>query len=296
MDLALTRVLCAIHEAGSVSRAADTLCLSQPAVSHALRRMRQILNDPLFVRDSGRMLPTPRTQELYPVFREAIRMVEQAVDQAGAFDAATTRRRYTIALPDTGEMVFLPHILRVLEKEAPEIGLTTCQLALPELRKAMANGNVDLAIGNLPQLTGYTPSMALFDEHIVCLVRKGHPTIGRTITLAAFLAARHAAVISIFSSHLMVEQILAGEGARWHVALETPNLTSIPGIIAGTDLLVTVPSRVARVFCSLYDVRSIKLPFAMPSFTVRIYWHERSQADAGLTWMRTMVARVLSAL
>lgn len=296
MDLSLTRVLCAIYEAGSVSRAADALCLTQPAVSHALGRLRREVADPLFVRTATGVVPTPQASQLYLRFREAIRLVEQAVEEAKIFDARSSTRRFRIALSDIGVMVFLPPILRHLQAEAPDVAIDVRQVAVPEMLRALEIGQVDLAVGNLPDLQAHTRHNRLFDEHYVCVLREGHALIKDGLDLQTFSEARHVAVVSPFSGHQMVEDVLVQNGVRRRVVLETPHFTSVPDIVARTDLIVTVPSRVAELFTVTHGLRHLALPIAGPSFAVRMHWHERSQVDQGHTWMRDVVTRLLSSL
>jgi DNA-binding transcriptional LysR family regulator len=294
MDLSLTRVLCAVYEAGSVSRAADALCLTQPAVSHALGRLRREVRDPLFIRTATGVVPTPRASQLYLRFREAIRLVEQAVEEV--FDARSSTRRFRIAMSDIGVMTFLPPILRHLQAEAPDIAIDVRQVPVPELLRSLEIGQIDLAVGNLPDLQPHTRHNQLFVEHYVCVLREGHALIKGRLSLKMFLAARHVAVVSPFSGHKMVEDVMMQKGVRRQIVLETPHFTSVPDIIAQTDLIVTVPSRVAELFAVSHGLRSLPLPVAMPLFAVRLHWLERSQTDQGNTWMRDVVTRLLSAL
>jgi DNA-binding transcriptional LysR family regulator len=296
VDLSLTRVFCAIYEAGSVSKAADGLCVTQPTVSHALKRLRVELADPLFVRTPAGVTPTPRAERLYPNFSQAVRLVEQAVGEETTFDPKTSQRRFRIAMTDIGEMVFLPTILYFLQSEAPEIAVDVCQIATSDLGRTLETGQIDFAIGNLPALQGATQSLATFEEHYVCMVRRRHPVIANALSVKTFLQARHIAVISPFSGHDVLEHALSKEGLQRYIVLGTAHFTSVPDIIARTDLVVTLPSRVATFFTATYPLRSFPLPISVPSYTVRIHWHERSSSDPGHAWMRRTVSALLAAL
>src|SRR4051812_3190858 len=184
-------------------------------------------------------------------------------------------------MSDIGVMVFLPPILRYLQAQAPDIEIDVRQVPVPELLRALEIGHIDLALGNLPDLQAHTRHNALFTEHYVCVLREGHASITDTLTLEMFREARHVAVVSPFSGHKMVEDVLLQEGVTRHVVLETPHFTSVPDIIAQTDLIVTVPSRVAELFAVTHGLRHLALPIVGPSFTVRAHWHERSQVDQG---------------
>jgi DNA-binding transcriptional LysR family regulator len=296
MDLSLTRVLCAVYEARSVSRAAEVLRLTQPAVSHALGRLRQEVADPLFVRTTVGMVPTPQADQLYLRFREALQLIGEAVDEARAFDPKTSTRRFRISLSDIGVMVFLPLILRQLQAEAPDIAIQVCQIAVPDLLRALEAGQIDFALGNLPALERHTEHYLLFDEHYVCVLREMHSVIASDMSRELFLATRHVAVISPFSGHRMVEDAMVEHGLHRRIVLETPHFTSVPDILAQTDLIATVPSRVATLFAATHRLRCLPLPIAMAPFTVGMYWHKRNRLNQGHNWLRSVITRLLSAL
>lgn len=296
MDLSLTRVLCAIYEARSVSRAADALRLTQPAVSHALGRLRYEFSDPLFVRSAAGMIPTPQADRLYGAFREALQLVANAIEEAKAFVPETSTRRFRMSLSDIGVMVFLPLILGHLQADAPHLAIEANQIPVPDLLRSLSTGQIDFALGNLPELERYTEHCRLFEEHYVCVLRRDHPVIAETMSLDLFLAARHVAVVSPFSGHKMVEDVMIDSGVQREIALQTPHFTSVPDILAQTNLVATVPSRVATLFADTHALRSLPLPLHIPPFTVRMHWHKRNNSNHGHQWMREVIARRLSAL
>ncbi|MGV2052380.1 LysR family transcriptional regulator [Agrobacterium sp. 22-209-1] len=294
MDLSLTRVLCAVYETGSVSRAADVLFVSQPAVSHALGRLRREIGDELFVRTGSVMQPTSRAIQLYNAFREAISLVEAAVEERKHFDPAKSHRRFRFSMTDLGEMVFLPPILEHLQVVAPDITIEVRQIAMAELLRALEVGQIDFAIGNLPELNDDTNHSLIFDEVYSCLLRKGHPALaGSELSFEAFKSIRRVTVASPFSGHRRVEDELRAQGLTKMIALEIPHFTSVPEIILKTDLVIALPSRVAKFFAQTRGLKAVPLPFPISPFKVRIHWHERNRHDPGHHWLQECLHSVL---
>lgn len=296
--LPLVRVFCCIMEAGSVSGAAQSLSLTQPAVSHSLSRLRARFADPLFVRAGRGLQPTPKALELYGAFRDALSMIDRALRDAALFEPRTARRRFVLAMSDIGEQVFLPPILARLQREAPGLVIASRQVLVEGLARALATGQVDLAIGNLPDLAG-TRTLPLFVETYVAVMRAGHallrPNQAR-LPLQGFAAASHVFVNSQFSGHSTVERALVSRGVQRHIALEASHFTSVAGILAATDLVVTMPSRVAANLVSTYPLVTRKLPVPIPDFTVRLHWNSRHESDRGHVWLRGLIAAELSRL
>jgi len=295
INLSLVRVFCSIYEARSISRAATTLGLTQPAVSYSLSLLRRELGDPLFVRSRTGMLPTPSAESLYTAFNRGLETIDQACSSLSTFDPRTSNRRFRIAMSDIGEMVYLPPLLAALNVNAPAISIEVLQVRFENTVRALRAEQVDFAIGYLPGLAPQTASARIFTERYICMFRPGHPVIKKTLTLEQFQQCRHVMVSSPFSRLNVFLDILA-ERFRRNVALQLVHFTSVPAIVAQSDLVVTLPSRVARIFSSTHRLRTAPLPLAIPSFDVRLHWHARSEGDRGHEWMRQLMVRILSKL
>src|SRR5687767_1388907 len=261
--------------------------LTQSAMSSALGRLRRQLNDPLFVNTRGGMLPTPRALELAPSLTDALAMVRSALGAREAFDPRRTTRSLRVYMTDVGETVLLPALMRHLHEHGPAIRIETAQLPAAELAVRMETGDIDLAVGYLPQLTGKIRRARLFEEHYVCMTRPDHP-LGRraALTLKEFLGARHVLIASMGSGHQALERALADRGVHDNVALRVPHFVVVPLIVAGTDLIVSVPNQVARASASIAKVKVHPLPIPIPSFDVSLYWHERVENDTANQWLR----------
>lgn len=286
-DLNLLLVFEALFRQGSVTRAAAQVGLSQSAMSSALGRLRMQFGDPLFVKTRSGMLPTPRALELAPALTEALAMVRGAMDRRESFDPATSARSLRIYMTDVGETVLLPTLMTYLQERSPAMRLETAQLPAAELPLRMESGEVDLAVGYLPQLPEKIRRTRLFEEHYVCMTRSDHP-LGRKgpLTLKEFLGARHVLIASMGSGHQVLERTLAERGVHDNVALRVPHFVVVPLIIANTDLIVSVPSRVAGATARLMKSKVHPLPIPIPSFDVSVFWHERVENDGANRWLR----------
>ena len=286
-DLNLLLVFEAMFRHGSVTRAAAQIDLTQSAMSSALGRLRKQFGDPLFVNTRAGMLPTPRALELAPPLTEALAMVRGAMGSRAAFDPRSSTRSLRIYMTDVGEMVLLPTLMRHLHAHAPAMRLETAQLQAAELAVRLETGDIDLALGYLPQLPDKIRRARLFEEHYVCMTRPDHP-LGRMgpLTLKEFLSAQHVLIASMGSGHQQLERALAERGVQENVALRVPHFVVVPLIVAGTDLVVSLPSRVAGASSRLVKVKVHPLPIPIPSFDVSLYWHERVENDPANQWLR----------
>lgn len=292
LDLNLLRVFDAIATEGSVTVAGERIGLSQPAMSNALARLRTLFGDPLFVRTPRGMRPTPFAQQLAQPVREALRLVQATLQQQAGFEPRSSARSFRLYMSDIGEMVFLPGLLERVKVEAPGVKIEVAQLPIKEIHAALEGGELDLAVGNLPGLRIGIRRERLFREHYVCMLRSDHPGIGAKISRKQFCEAAHLLVSSAGTGHQVIEETFAKTGLNARIAARVPHFLVVPMILARTDLVVTLPSRVADVFARLGDFKVLALPLEMPSFEVRLHWHERFHQDPANHWLREVMTKL----
>lgn len=292
-DLNLLAVALAIAEEKSVSRAAERLGLSQPAVSLALGRLRRQLGDELFVRTPAGMAPTPRAEPIIELTRQMLERVKEEVLQQNVFHPETTTTSFSVALSDIGEMVFLPKLLHSIQKLAPSASLTSVTLPAAEVSEALESGQVDLAMGYFPDLKKHNFfQQRLFSHGFICLLRAGHPVRSDRLTMAQFLELGHAVVKAEGRSQEVFERYLEKKKLQRRVVLSTPHFMSIPFIVASTDLVVTVPLAVGTSFASFSDIRLVQPPLKIPTFDLKQHWHRKYHNDARHRWLRQLVAEL----
>ncbi|WP_040125116.1 LysR family transcriptional regulator [Paraburkholderia xenovorans] len=292
-DLNLIRAFVAIYETGSVSAAARRLNLTQPTVSYALSRLRTLLHDPLFSRTREGMAPTFNASQLYETFRQALDRIEGAIAATRYFDAATSTRCFRIALSDLGELYFLPRMVERLQRTAPGVELEVVQLDVERTAEWLNTGQIDAAVGNLHLVGGKARRRYLFSETYSCLVSHRHPWIGTTLSLGDYVRAKHVVGASS-SGHRLVEDVMTGMGLSRKIALRVPHFTNVVDVVAGSDLVLTLPARVANVYQSTGTVRALPLPVPVDPFDVNLYWQDRATDLSAQKWLCEIIAETLT--
>lgn len=290
-DLNLLVILDALLSEQHVTRAAERLHLSQPAVSHALARLRDLLGDPLLVRQGGALIATARALELATPLAEALGQV-QALLAPNSFDPASAKRRFRVAMSDYSAAIFLPGLVRLLRREAPGIDLQIIQASREGMVDGVLNGDLDLAAGVFPDMPAELRTTPLFEEHYTCLIdRDSLPKTG-VLDLPAYLSRPHVLLEMRGSGTPEIERALAAIRERRHVAISLPHWGVAPQLIQGTDLILTVSSR-GLLNIDQAHLISVPPPFQIPSFAFELAWHARRGGDTGLQWLRGRMQGVL---
>jgi DNA-binding transcriptional LysR family regulator len=289
--LNLLRVFDAVlHERG-VTAAAARMGLTQPAVSNALARLRVVFGDPLFVRTAAGMDATPFARELAQPVRQALALLESALAHGPGFDPATSTRAFRFYMSDVGQVEFLPPLVERTQRSAPGVRLEAMGLNVEELGAALAAGALDVAVGFLPGLGAPVQRQALFRDPYACLMRADHPAAQGSLTRKKFVEASHA-LVSYRGGHRVIEEALERAGLARRIALRVPHFTVMPMVLERSDLLLTLPGRVARVYERRGNLTSRPLPIPIPPAEVAVHWHERFEADAGNRWLRALVVEL----
>ena len=296
IDLNLLVVLDALLAERHVTRAARRVGLTQSAASHALARLRALLDDPVLVRGpGGQMVPTDRAAALAPRLRRALDDLATALRGEPAFDPATARRTFRIATSDYAELILLPPLVARLARDAPGIDLELTQI--PEDPAALlAAGEIDGAIGvwrDRAWAAGIYQKR-LFDDDFRCVVRAGHPLARRRLTLARFLELGHVLIAPRGTRGGFVDEALERLGERRRIAVMIPHFLVAPHVIAASDLVITLPARVARAFAGPFDLAVLAPPLELPGFTTALVWHERAHHDPGQRWLRDALVAAAS--
>ncbi|MGJ7462800.1 LysR family transcriptional regulator [Halomonas sp. MA07-2] len=286
IDVNLLVVFDLLYRERNTQRVAGQLGVTQPAVSHALKRLRQLLDDELFERTSRGLQPTPRASQLHPGVAEALARLHETLNLRDDFDPGTSQRTFNLAMTDIGEIIFLPRLLGYLAREAPGVRLSTLRSHHEDLKHGMENGQIDLAIGLIPQLGAGFYQRGLFVQRYVCLMRQHHPLAAGAFGLEDFMAATHAVVVAKGTGHGMVEEELARAGAKRPIRLQLPHFAAVPYIISESDLVVTVTDKFAEATRERFRLKVHKHPLPFPEIPINLFWHRRFHRDAGNRWLR----------
>ncbi|WP_029954514.1 LysR family transcriptional regulator [Achromobacter sp. DH1f] len=289
VDLNLLVVLDALLHERHLTRAAARLPMSQPAVSHALARLRTLLGDPLFHRTRGGLRPTPHALALEAPLRDVLAQVRRLL--AGAvFDPAASRRTFRLAMSDYGASVVLPPLVRRLRAQAPGIDLEISYTSRGGMIAGVADGQLDLALAVFGETPADIRRAVLFQEPFVCVMDAA--SSADPLTLDAYLARPHVLVAASQDQRSgEVDAALARLGRARRVALRLPHWTAAPAVVAGTDLVLTVAQRTVMPTPPGLAVQPVPFPIAPLGF--EMIWHERTDGDAGLRWLRESLAALM---
>lgn len=294
VDLNLLVVFNNLLISGRVAATAKSLGVTQPAVSNALSRLRGLLGDELFVRTPKGMRPTPFAEDLAEPVAYALAAIHSALNQNVTFDPLRSRRRFTIAMTDLGEIHFLPRLMENLARAAPNVSLSTIRNHTVNLRQEMEDGHVDLAIGLLPDLQAGFFQRRLFAQRYVCLFRKGHKLDRPSLSLDDFTSADHIGVIAAGTGHNMVDDLFVRMGIKRRVRLQVPHFVAVGHILRSTDMIATVPEVLALRCIEPFGLTWRPHPVALPEFRISMFWHAKFNRDAANHWLRRQVAAAQS--
>jgi DNA-binding transcriptional LysR family regulator len=294
VDLNLFVVLDAIYREGNITRAGHQLNLTQPAISHALKRLRDLLKDPLFVRRGAHMVPTPFTRNMIDQVRQALQILEVNLSESRTFDPTHTRRNFHISLWEYIESVAMPTLLQRLEREAPEMSITTSRVKRRDLEAELASGSLDLAI-DVPMTTGDPiHQKRLLGEPFVVMARTGHPAISRTLDLDTYLAQPHVLVSSRRYGPSLIDVELSRLGFRRKVVLRCQHNFAACRVVGETDLLLTLSQGHAQILNPGLGNRVYPFPLKTAHLEAQMYWHESVENDPANRWLRQQIRSVLS--
>jgi len=276
----------------SVSRVANNLGLSQPAASNALARLRKLTGDTLFLRTTKGMEPTPFAQQLAEPIAYALGLIHGAVNQRASFDPATAKRAFTVGMTDIGEIYFLPKLMEEMARDAPDVTMSTVRNSSVNLRDEMEAGHIDLAIGLLPQLKAGFFQRRLFRQRYVCMFREGHGLDRRRLSLSEFSSAQHVVVVSEGTGHGKADELLERGGVARHVVLTVPHFVAVGHILQHSDMVATVPERLAQALVGPFGLAYVKHPAPLPEIAINMFWHAKYHKDPANEWLRSTVFRL----
>ena len=291
-NLDLLSILVAVDDTRSVSAAALALGMTQSQVSVALGKLRELFNDPVFVRTTKGMQPTPRAAAWVKSARAVLTQIDRDLFVEDRFDPATANRPFVLALSDAGELVIMPTILSILRRAAPNAPIRSVNLCAADVGRGLESGEIDLAIGYLPDLGKRNFfQQTLFMDGYVSLVREHHPITATQFELKQFLQYEHAVVRVPIRHQELIDLHLARRRIHCRVGFICPHVSTLPSIVAHSDMIITVARRLAEHFLALNaPLRKVELPFPLPTVEIRQHWHSKFHHDARNKWLRSLIA------
>ena len=305
LDLNLLKVFDAVMSERSLTRAAQQLSLTQPAVSNALRRLRDALGDELLVRKGRTLEPTVRGQELWQAVRDTLKRLQSALSPS-VFEPASATTTFVLTMADTTAAELLPPLVALITAHAPGVSLRVVPLTTRDPRRMLDEGQADLAIGYFPAVMSDLTARAqageavsflhhrLFQGDYVCVMRKGHPLADGPLTLDRYCAARHMLVSFSGRAFGFTDEALASMGRKRRVVLTVNQFFTAGKVVVQSDLLTVLPRHFINVtgFADQFALREI--PFPVPTIQVDTLWHQRQEGSSAHAWLRTQVESLAS--
>ncbi|GAA5316733.1 MAG: LysR family transcriptional regulator [Candidatus Pelagadaptatus aseana] len=289
VDLNLFLVFDAIYQQRNLTRAAEVLFMSQPAVSNALNRLRSSLNDKLFVRSPGGVSPTPMAENIIDQVQEALKLLDASVTEGVVFDPKSSNKVFRLSMSDLAQSMLLPELLSQINDQAPNVGLECYYIARDQLEKELASGAIDLALDVTTVLGPQTRMQPLMKERYICAVRPDHPDIGETITLDQYLKFDHVQVSSRRTGAGFEDVALQRLGRQRRVKVRVPHFQVAPQLILNSDMVLTVPKKLAQQ----HNLKVLELPFSLAAIDWNIYWHKSAEQDQTNLWIRNQIQQVV---
>jgi DNA-binding transcriptional LysR family regulator len=293
IDLNLFTIFDAIYHEGGITPASKRLHLSQPAVSHALARLRELLNDPLFERRGNEMRPTPLARILAASIRESLGGLEQMLQRAGRFDPGSSSRRFTVAVREAQEIGFLPRLVQRLTEKAPNVELAAVRIERRDLEDELQSGELDAAIDVGLPVSADVRRERLSAEPLVVLARSGHPRAQGALDLETYLNLEHVLVTGRRRGGGYEDIALGQLGMSRRIRLRCQQHAAACAIVSRTDLLATMTRGQATLVAPAANVVILPFPAAIAALEIYLYWHAHADNDSAARWFRAQLLEVL---
>jgi DNA-binding transcriptional LysR family regulator len=296
-DLNLLLAFEALMEERSVSRAAERMAVSQSAMSHTLARLRKAVGDPLFVRTTRGVRPTPRALALIGPVRDSLSRIEEALVPVDRLDLASVERSFTILSNSALEFLFFPLLAARLASVAPRVNLKSIHIRSRQVDEELEEATADAAIVRHGRFPASLSSRVLFRSRQVCMVRRDHPTVGESLGVEQYASLGHVEVNRWGSGELSgIDRWLAERGLARRIVVTTTGILTIPHLLGGSDLVATLGERVAHRLAETYPLRVVEPPFGRAYYPLSLIWHQRDERDPVHRWFRGLVVEAGSAL
>ncbi len=291
LDLNLLVTLDVLLRERSVTRAAQTLYLSQSAVSHALGRLRTMLGDPLLVRGPGGMVPTQYAEHLQQSVHEALQVMQLAISR-GKFDPSRSTQAFYLGTTDYVEYLILPRLMERVYKVAPNVRIMLRSVVTEKVRDDLVSGHLDTAVSFAPQTSSLIHIRRMMPETYSCVMRIDMFGRARKISLRQYLDAAHCLVSPSGTFSGAADTALARIKRHRNVVLSTPRYLSAAEIVARSDMVLTIQTRLARHFTEYLPLKMCATPFRMPVNYLGMQWSDRTNNDPAHQWLRALMVEV----
>jgi DNA-binding transcriptional LysR family regulator len=294
VDLNLLVVLEAIYTEGGITRAAEKLHLTQPAISHALGRLREMFGDPLFEREGRAMVPTPLMRSLIEPLRRSLRGLQVMLNELEQFDPKTTRKLFTIGVRDVLEATLLPPLLQRISAGAPLVEISAVRADRKELENELASGAIDAAIDVMLSVSANVRHLQLSMDRMVVVARRGHPEVDAELDVETYLQQDHVLVSSRRAGPGLEDVELSRLGLQRRIRLRCQHYFAACRVVSQTDLVLTMPERYARIANRQFGNQILRSPVDIVGMDAYLYWHAGVENDPANRWLRGEITGALA--
>lgn len=296
-DLQLLRCFEALMSERSVSKAALKLNLSQPAMSHALGRLRSLFDDPLFARGHGGMTPTSRALGLEPKVREALSAAYRLTEKRTLFRPDQSRMVFTVMTAEYIEYLLLPRLISMLREQAPFMRLTFRSAQPDRALEWLERGELDFRLGWWPESAPALRVKRLLRDPLVCVARIGHPLLSGTITEEQYMSISHVVQSERMKSALRaIEQAVLSRHRQLNIQFQVQDALALCNVVTHSDLIGTLPERFARALAKKFPLQVMQIPMVIPEIKQAMYWHERTHNEPSHQWFRQRISELTKGL
>ena len=289
MDLNLLLAFNALMETQSVSKGAKLIGLSQPAMSHALNRLRSILDDELFVRSPKGMVPTAKASRIKDVIANSLMALDQGIFMEEEFDPATSERKFTITSSDCECMTFIPYLLNTVIKNSESMSLEFKHPSIETFYSDLESSKVDVALGIGVRSKNNLVIEKIYEEDYICLTRKDNPLVNGDISLKEYLKLEHILIDPLGSRRGIVDNALEKIGVKRKVRVSIPQFSLSPWIFLNNNLVLTIPKTLGVEFLKILPVKSFAPPVEIQTLHGQMIWHKRNESDPAHQWLRKKI-------
>ncbi|MEC8644600.1 MAG: LysR family transcriptional regulator [Pseudomonadota bacterium] len=290
IDLNLFVVFDAIYREQNLTRAGEIIGITQPAVSNSLARLRRLFNDPLFVRTSEGMVPTPVAQNIIGAIRQSLELMRSSVQESESFEPRLSDKRFRISMTDLTQAMLLPELFADMKKKAPSVSIECYQVHRRDMNIELASGNLDLAIDIPLTPDPQIKQRELIKHPYVCLVSKKNPFLKGELTTQEYLQLQHIHISTRRGGLGLVDLALGKMGKKRNIILRTQHYLAAPNLLKNTNFALTIPQAFADLVAKSSDTTYLQLPFEVPPLETFLYWHESTDSDQSNKWMRDLIS------
>jgi len=294
IDVNLLYLFKLLYEHRNIKKVSEILDVSQSAISHSMKRLKNCLGDQLFYRVTSGLAPTPYAEEIAKTILSSFDAIEQSINLNLNFDPLKSKRVFNVSMTDVGEILFLPKLISHLATVAPDISIEIVWSGSGSIQKEMELGNIDLAIGLLPELKTGFYQRRLFTQKYKLMLRKGHPLLSEKITKSSILNCKHISISSKDTGHGIIEKYLQNNHIDRIVASRLTHFIAVPYILSTSDFIATVPAKLDDTIENHFDVMTIDHPLKLPEIQINTFWHARMHEDAANIWLRGVIFDLFS--